>query len=82
MRLAPRTRSPSTVALHGATTTGMPRVRRRSRTIISGHDSHRCDSCGAVLTGVLESLRQIARLPEVVYSHACECGHPEMHVWL
>lgn len=27
---------------------------------------------------VLEALRQIVALPEVVGAHACECGHPEM----
>ncbi len=44
-----------------------------------GHNSLRCESCGSVLSGVLlESLRQIATLPEVIGSHACECGHPEM----
>ena len=44
-----------------------------------GHNSLRCESCGGVLSGVLlESLRQIATLPEVIGSHACECGHPEM----
>jgi ribosomal protein L37AE/L43A len=44
-----------------------------------GHNSLRCESCGAALTGVvLESLRQIAALPEAIGSHACECGHPEM----
>jgi ribosomal protein L37AE/L43A len=43
-----------------------------------GHNSLRCESCGGVLSGVLlESLRQIATLPEVIGSHACECGHPE-----
>ena len=38
-----------------------------------------CDFCGRVVNGaVLESLRQIASLPEAVGSHACECGYPEM----
>jgi ribosomal protein L37AE/L43A len=38
-----------------------------------------CDFCGRAVNGaVLESLRQIASLPEAVGSHACECGHPEM----
>lgn len=45
-----------------------------------GHNSLRCESCGGVLSGVLlETLRQIARLPDVIGRHACEeCGHPEM----
>src|SRR5918992_1566852 len=44
-----------------------------------GHNSLRCESCGGVLSGVLlETLRQIARLPDAVGRHACECGHPEM----
>ncbi len=44
-----------------------------------GHNSLRCESCGGVLSGVLlETLRQIAGLPDVVGRHACECGHPEM----
>jgi uncharacterized Zn finger protein (UPF0148 family) len=27
---------------------------------------------------MLEALRQITALPDVLGSHACECGHPEM----
>jgi hypothetical protein len=39
----------------------------------------RCASCGNFLTGtLLETLRQIAELPDAVGCHACECGHPEM----
>jgi ribosomal protein L37AE/L43A len=38
-----------------------------------------CDFCGRSVDGtVLESLQQIVSLPEVIGSHACECGHPEM----
>jgi ribosomal protein L37AE/L43A len=44
-----------------------------------GHNSLRCESCGGVLSGaLLETLRQIAGLPDVIGRHACECGHPEM----
>jgi ribosomal protein S27E len=43
-----------------------------------GHNSLRCASCGTFLTGtLLETLRQIIDLPDVVGGHACECGHPE-----
>ncbi len=39
----------------------------------------RCESCGsAVGSDVLEALRQIVSLPDVIGRHACECGHPEM----
>ena len=43
-------------------------------------DSMRCESCGARLSGaMLESLRGISALPDVLGRHACEeCGHPEM----
>ncbi len=45
----------------------------------SGHNSARCPSCGALLSGVLlKTLLQITALPLVVGRHACECGHPEM----
>jgi uncharacterized Zn finger protein (UPF0148 family) len=38
-----------------------------------------CDSCGLSSDGaVLRTLEQIATLPDVLGSHACECGHPEM----
>jgi ribosomal protein L37AE/L43A len=38
-----------------------------------------CDFCGRAVDGtILESLQQIVSLPEVIGSHACECGHPEM----
>jgi ribosomal protein L37AE/L43A len=44
-----------------------------------GHYSAQCESCGAILTGaLLNALRQITKLPEVIGRHACECGHPEM----
>jgi ribosomal protein L37AE/L43A len=46
----------------------------------SGHDSARCSSCGGFLRGeLLETLRQITELPDVIGRHACEeCSHPEM----
>ena len=44
-----------------------------------GHNAVRCESCGGILSGAfLESLHQIAGLPDAVGRHACECGHPEM----
>lgn len=44
-----------------------------------GHDSARCDSCASLVGGpILETLRNIASLPDAVGAHACECGHPEM----
>ncbi len=48
---------------------------------LSGHDSARCPSCGAFLSGaLLVTLVQISALPLVVGRHACECGHPEMRL--
>ncbi len=48
----------------------------------SGQDSVHCDSCSGVLSGaMLQTFRQIAALPDVTGSHACEeCGHPEMRL--
>lgn len=44
-----------------------------------GQNSARCSSCGCLLHGdILETLRQIAALPDALGNHACECGHPEM----
>lgn len=44
-----------------------------------GGNSVRCDSCGCLLNmAVPEILEEIARLPDALGSHACECGHPEM----
>ena len=44
-----------------------------------GHNAVRCGSCGGILNGaLLETLHQIAGLPDAVGRHACECGHPEM----
>jgi ribosomal protein L37AE/L43A len=45
----------------------------------SDRDSMRCESCSGRLSApMLESLRWIIALPDVLGSHACECGHPEM----
>ena len=45
-----------------------------------GRESARCESCGCFLGGTsLEILREIVGLPDALGSHACECGHPEMH---
>ncbi len=44
-----------------------------------GRDSARCGTCGCLLAGeTLETLLEIARLPDALGNHACECGHPEM----
>lgn len=41
----------------------------------------RCTDCGQALgTAVLETLREIASLPDAVGHHPCECGHPEMRL--
>jgi ribosomal protein L37AE/L43A len=46
---------------------------------IVGHHSERCETCGSSLSeAMLEALRQITALPDVLGRHACECGHPEM----
>ena len=45
-----------------------------------GRESARCESCGYLLHGTtLEFLQEIVGLPDALGSHACECGHPEMH---
>lgn len=44
-----------------------------------GHNAARCDSCGGMVSGsLLQTLKEIDRLPDVIGRHACECGHPEM----
>jgi hypothetical protein len=44
-----------------------------------GRVSMRCFVCDQVLGGpMLETLRNIYILPDVIGKHACECGHPEM----
>jgi ribosomal protein L37AE/L43A len=44
-----------------------------------GTESMRCESCGEGLSGaMLETLQQVAALPDALGSHACECGHPQM----
>jgi hypothetical protein len=46
---------------------------------IIGHHSDRCEACGSSLSGaMLEALRQITELPDVLGRHVCECSHPEM----
>lgn len=41
----------------------------------------RCSACRQAFdVGVLETLRQIAALPDAAGRHACECGHPEMRL--
>ena len=48
----------------------------------SSHDSMRCRSCDGLLSGeLLQTLRQIASLPDALGSHACEeCAHPQMRL--
>jgi ribosomal protein L37AE/L43A len=47
-----------------------------------GRDWTGCSSCGGSLGGaLLQTLRQVAGLPDALGSHACEeCGHPEMRL--
>ncbi len=46
-----------------------------------GGNSVRCDSCGCLLNmAVAETLKEIVSLPDVLGSHACECGHPQMRL--
>ena len=47
----------------------------------NGTSMARCDECGCALSkDVLETIRQMAALPDAVGEHACECGHPEMRL--
>ena len=47
--------------------------------VLFGPGLARCGSCGLPLLGsVLETLRDVAGLPDALGAHACECGHPEM----
>ncbi len=42
-------------------------------------ESFRCTFCKRYMAGeMLETLKEIATLPDAFGSHACECGHPEM----
>ena len=44
-----------------------------------GHNSARCQYCGAILASpLLQTLQHISELPDALGHHACECGHPEM----
>jgi ribosomal protein L37AE/L43A len=44
-----------------------------------GDNSARCKSCRSLLAGaLLETLHEIAELPDALGRHPCECGHPEM----
>ena len=44
-----------------------------------GYSAARCDECGQVFGGpFLDTLHNIQRLPEVIGTHPCECGHPQM----
>lgn len=47
---------------------------------VEGHEEvAHCEFCGRTTSLELyESLAQIAALPDVAGTHACECGHPEM----
>jgi hypothetical protein len=45
----------------------------------SNQDSMSCDSCSGFLSGAMvQTLRQIAVLPDALGNHPCECGHPQM----
>jgi ribosomal protein L37AE/L43A len=47
--------------------------------VLFGPGLARCGSCGLPLLGsVLETLRDVAGIPDALGAHACECGHPEM----
>lgn len=47
--------------------------------VSAGGDFARCSSCSLALVGsVLETLREIVGLPDVLGAHPCECEHPEM----
>lgn len=47
--------------------------------VVFGPGLARCDACGLPLLGsVLETLKEVVGLPDVLGLHACECGHPEM----
>lgn len=39
-----------------------------------------CESCGILGRAILETLQQLAALPDVTGKHPCECGHPEMRL--
>ena len=46
---------------------------------IYGSAESSCAFCGRAVNGtMLESLRQIVSLPEIIGGHACECGHLDM----
>jgi hypothetical protein len=43
------------------------------------HNSARCPSCSDFVSGaILETIKQVAGLPDALGRHACECAHPEM----
>ena len=47
----------------------------------TGHGPAWCPSCLGLVSGTtLGTLAQITALPDVLGSHACECGHPEMRL--
>jgi hypothetical protein len=46
---------------------------------LSGNNPARCQSCGEHLSrALLQTLQQVAGLPDALGNHPCECGHPEM----
>lgn len=46
-----------------------------------GANVARCDPCEYAMGGeLIGTLRGMARLPEAVGRHACECGYPEMRL--
>lgn len=47
--------------------------------VLFGPRLARCATCEMPLLGaMLETLRDIAGLPDALGNHSCECGHPEM----
>ena len=45
-----------------------------------GREAARCEYCGCLLHGTTHViLQEIVGLPDALGTHACECGHPEMH---
>lgn len=49
--------------------------------LMVGPNAARCDACEYSMGGgLIGTLRGMARLPEAVGRHACECGYPEMRL--
>src|SRR5918997_2735785 len=71
MKVPPRTRSRRTHVVCPFCESG--------RLVLFGPSLARCGSCGLPLLGsMLETLKEVAGLPDALGAHPCECGHPEM----